>query len=403
MRDLHNYNYITQSDYKLVAGPDWPSFEQFLLHQNVPDFVYDEIESMLAKQVAFNPKSFCIMPFYNWEYPLNTPCCLMSPGHDLTQVRNKMLLDERPDSCAKCWKLEDQGIKSDRILKNESLAFYLDLDLQTLFDDCVQGRYDQIQYKIDTSNVCNSTCITCNSYSSSAWADLERKNNVVPKKYWVKKPADVDNQINYATAKLMLFRGGEPLLSGTNFYILEQLIKYNNTDCFIGFCTNGSIMLNDYQKKLISQFKKVNFCFSIDGVDKVFEYLRYPLKWNDILKNIDYCKNNNIEVSVSYTVSNLNVLYYDQTINWFEQNQIVWLTNLVYEPLHFRAETLPRNIKNYIIQKNPNLNTTSLLGVHSESCDLNFEKFKIEITKQDQWKKINMQDYLPELHNLLSG
>ena len=162
-------------------------------------------------------------------------------------------------------------------------------------------------------------------------------------------------------------------------------------------------MLNDYQKKLISQFKKVNFCCSIDGVDKVFEYLRYPLKWNDILKNIDYCKNNNIEVSVSYTVSNLNVLYYDQTINWFEQNQIVWLTNLVYEPLHFRAETLPRNIKNYIIQKNPNLNTTSLLGVHSESCDLNFEKFKIEITKQDQWKKINMQDYLPELHNLLSG
>ena len=78
----------------------------------------------------------------------------------------------------------------------------------------------------------------------------------------------------------------------------------------MSFVTNGSFSLNARQKEILAKFKNLNFCFSIDGVGPVFEYLRWPLKWVDIENNISWCQANNVEFSVSYTLSNINLLYH---------------------------------------------------------------------------------------------
>ena len=44
-----------------------------------------------------------------------------------------------------------------------------------------------------------------------------------------------------------------------NFYILEKLIEYNNTNCFIIFTTNGSVDLDQNKKDLLKKFKNVSF------------------------------------------------------------------------------------------------------------------------------------------------
>lgn len=402
-RDIAKYQSIVKRDYEIVAGPDWPSYAQFQTHKNIPSFVYDEIDTMLPGKETFDNPAFCVLPFYGFEIPTKTPCCLLPPNYNIEQIQTEMLQGIRPNACNSCWRLEDAGIKSDRLLKNETLDFYFNRDLKKLFDDCVNNKNIINHYKIDTSNICNSTCITCQSQFSSAWAQLERKNKVVPADYWKITPDEVDELIDYKTAQSIGFRGGEPFLSDTNFYILEQLLKHNNDQCFINFTTNGSSEISSYQKDILSKFKNVNFCFSIDGVDKIFEYLRYPLKWETLENNIRYCRENNIIIGASYTISNLNILYHEQTVNWFNQNQIPFLRILVEQPRYFRPSALSQNIKNQIINNTNNLEIQAIFNTHTEQDDNDFEQFKIEIAKQDQWKGIQMKDYLPKFAQLLNG
>ena len=346
-----------------------------------------------------NNKAFCVLPFYGIEYPTNTPCCLLPFNTDLDQVKKDMLAGIRPAACQKCWNLEDAGIKSDRLIKNETLDFYLDRDVNFLLEDCKQGKNSVLQYKIETSKVCNGTCITCGSGSSSAWAQLERNNKNTPKKTWHIESVEAELYVDYKSAKSIGFFGGEPFLSTTNFLILEKLIEAKNTDCHVSFVTNGSFEMTEYQKDLISKFKNINLCFSIDGVGPVFEYLRYPLKWKDLEKNILYCKQHNIMISVSYTISNLNIFYHDQTIEWFNKNELRFIINPVYNPVYFKSSSLPESIKNVILQKN-SADINPFL-THCDNDDTNYILFKRKIAEQNLWKKIKMKDYIPEFAKLI--
>lgn len=391
-RDTAKYHFITQQDYESAAGPNWPSFKDFQQHRDIADSVYDEVDARLRPAKSFDHPSFCVLPFYGHDYPARSPCCLMKAPIDLPTVRKDMLQGRRPDACKICWDLEDAGIKSDRQLKNETLDYYMDKNIQDLFDDCAQGNYRVTHYKIDTSNTCNSTCVTCGSHSSSSWAQLERKNQVTPSPAWHNLSAEqADQMIDYSTAAAVSFRGGEPLLSETNFYILEQLIRANNTKCFVSFQTNGSIRPTGAQEKILLSFKNLNFSFSIDGIGPVFEYVRFPLKWNSILETLSWCQQHHIHVSVSYTVSNLNVLYHKQTTEWFEKNNLRYHVNPVYRPAWFSPNVLPPHIKSKI----------DFEFLNSDSDQTNWQIFLDKIAEQDRWKGIHMRDYLPELADLL--
>lgn len=391
LKNIDKYNFVTQRDYDTIAGKDWPAFVDFQQHLAVPAFVYDEIDQRLAVSVPFDHPSFCVLPFYGREYPQDLSCCLLPIKHDLTKIKTDMLNGTRPEECAKCWNLEDRGIRSDRQLKNETIDFYFDKNIKDLFEDCKEGKYSVSHYKIDTSNTCNATCVTCGSAASSAWSRLLRKNKQSYQRNWQILPNKIDQKIDYKTAKLINFRGGEPLLSKTNFYMLEQLIKVGNTNCFISFQTNGSITPTPDQAIILSHFKNLNFSFSIDGIRSVFEYLRYPLKWADLEKNIAWCQQRNIMVSANYTISNLNVFYHQQTLAWFSENNIVYQISPVYEPSWFRPGALPRSVKDQIVFN---------FIEHNED-EKNYVIFREEIAKQDSWKGTCLKNYLPELANLL--
>jgi sulfatase maturation enzyme AslB (radical SAM superfamily) len=370
------------------------------MHIDVPDFVYAELDDMIRSELGFSHPSFCVLPFYAIEYPAKTPCCLLVGNNSLAEIKSQMLEGHRPNSCSKCWNLEDAGLKSDRQIKNETLDLFTNIDLEQLIEDCRQGKNKTIHYKIDTSNTCNSACMTCDGRASSTWNKLLKKNNLSTYKDWKILPDQTTDWIDYAHAKSILFRGGEPFLSDTNFYALEQLIEHGNTDCFVSFVTNGSFSLSRRQKELLSKFSNLNFCFSIDGIGPVFEYVRWPLKWDDIENNIAWCQANNIDVSVSYTLSNINLYYHTQTTQWFRDQKINYLTNPVYSPAHFRPESLSAEIKQQLRQQH-NSDAISQWLAHSPNDDRLFEKFQVEIAKQDSMKNISMRDYLPELAALL--
>jgi hypothetical protein len=398
---INEFDHVTAQDYQTVAGPDWPSYQQFQTGQDIPLFVLEEIRRMLRPKQGFQTNTFCVLPFYGWEIPKNTACCLLPSDADLPSIRSAMLNDRRAPECHKCWTLEDQNIVSDRQLKNAALDHYSNVDLEYLIKQAHDGQAEIVHYKLDTSNTCNSACVTCDDQWSSTWAQLNRKNNRPARRAWRIIPESSQLKINWSKARSMGFRGGEPLLSATNFWVVEQLLDHNNTDCFLTFTTNGSIKLTDYQIDLLKNFKSVDFCYSIDGIGPVFEYLRWPLRWQQIKENIDITRSLGFMASVSYTVSNLNVLYHDQTTQWFRDQNLNYICNPVYTPDYFAPSILPINAKQAIHQANKCQDIIDLLNLDQDPGTM-YEKFWSEIKQQDRVKKINIEHYLPDLVELLA-
>lgn len=398
---MHSNIKLSEQDYTNLAGKDWPRYENYINNNNVPEFVNNEINSYLEGKNSARNDAFCVLPFYAIEYPALVQCCLMEPlnnNDELDQIKKQMLSGVKSNKCSACWQLENNGLVSDRILKNDLLNFILDKNISVLEADCKQNNNSILHYKIDTNNVCNATCVTCSGESSNSWIKLEAKNNVFKNKQWNIRSSSID--IDYKNARVVNFRGGEPLLSSTNFEILENLLLNNNLDCFISFTTNGSIKLSNKQWSIISKFKKVNFCYSIDGIGPVFEYLRFPIKWQNLLDNLAQTRQHqNCDVGVSYTLSNLNILYHTQTINWFKKHNLPYLINPVKNPNYFSPSNLPLSIKEAIADEN----SKSFLKTNENFDKLLFSKFIDEICKQDKWKNINMENYLPELSTLLAN
>ena len=338
---------------------------------------------------------FCVLPFYSIEIGHNNPkniyCCRLPVGTDINAVQQSMIDQQRSPACNTCWKLEDQGLTSERQLHNNTFDFYLDRDLEKIQQDAVAQRNTPQIIKLATSNLCNGTCVTCNSYCSSAWAALENK-----KINYNKISAAEIEKIDWADIKQLSFVGGEPLLEKLNFEILDRLVKSNNTSCFISIVTNGSCALTPNQIQLLSKFPNLNICLSIDGVGSRFEYMRYPLDWGLLCENLQRFKKLTSNISVSAMVSNLNIFYYSEMIDFFVEQDINYLCKQIEHPGYFAPGNLPNKFKQQVLDNNPRYHdqVNSFLNMGSYDHSL-FLRCCNEIRRQDELKNICISDYLP--------
>ena len=333
---------------------------------------------------------FCVLPFFGYEYTpsgFTTPCCLLPKDTNIKQLQTEMLSRQRPVACQKCWKLEDQGLPSNRQIKNSTFDLYKNRDLNYIEDDCREGKFNSQIIQLYTSNLCNSTCITCGPQASTAWATLKKI-----KTFEIIDQTILDSLV-YEDLVILTFVGGEPFYENRNFEILQKLIDVGNTDCYISFVTNGSTNISDKQINILKQFKNLDICLSIDGIGPVFEYLRYPLKWDKLLENIKLYRGLGIYLSVSYTISNLNVLYHEETVAWFDSENLVYNYNPINDPDYFAPAVLPQSVKDQYPQL-----SAFFTGTSNEDL---LEKFYAEIAAQDQLKKIKLENYLPKVYNLL--
>lgn len=340
--------------------------------------------------------TFCVLPWYSKEISQTiTPCCLLGPGYDLEQIKNDLLSGIQSPSCDRCWKIEASGQQSRRQQENAFLDYKLNRDLSKIQQDCEQGLATTILYQITTSNLCNQACVTCNSMFSSKWAEVERKMGLTPKKLFLIDTEHLD--IDYKNAQRIELLGGEPLFDPNTVEIFNQLLKHNNTNCMVSLVTNGSIELSPLLKDLCSQFTNLNICVSIDGIESVFEYMRWPTNWHTVIENLaqykQVCKN----LSVSYTISSVNALYYDQTVAWFEAQQLPYNHNMVYTPSWLSLATAPVQLKQRLIANNNFVSKFSQINSQEQTLDQYWHKLQ----QQDSAKKISLDKYLPELARVI--
>lgn len=345
---------------------------------------------------------FCVLPFYAFEVGTltdsNIYCCRLRPNTKIENVRTNILNQVRSHECESCWKLEDAGFDSERQVHNRTFDWLLDTDLEIIEKQVRQGNYSTQIVKLATSNLCNGQCVICSPEASSAWSTLKPNSKIyqlIPKKLLI----DIDwNNVVY-----LMFLGGEPLLEKKNFEILQKLIDLGNTKCLISFTTNGSVELTQDQKNILAQFKNLNFCLSIDGINKNFEYLRFPLKWDTLMSNLSFFREISKNISVSYTLTNIGIYYYSETVNFFKENNLPYTCKPVQQPDYFAPSNLPNAIKNLILSRNQEYETELEFLLNQELFDISkFNLFLTELLQQDNLKKISIKDYVPEVYEILS-
>lgn len=239
----------------------------------------------------------------------------------LAELKQKLDSGERVSGCDFCWKQEDKGAKSMRQKRN---AYY-------------EGKPNKgIEHIMITfGNQCNTACRICNVSRSSliekqykAMTDSVNDPNLyklMTKKHaWTKTKTWYRNIVNDIvdrsdTIRKLEISGGEPFINVHFDRMIDALIASGKQLPGLNITTNGSFTEKQIQK--LEAFDHLHINYSIDGSGKEFyEYLRWPLKWNDTLEKIDILKKYPwITCEFAIVPHNLNILNLADSIEFFKE------------------------------------------------------------------------------------
>jgi len=217
----------------------------------------------------------------------------------LVKIRKEFEQGNKPKHCEQCWRLEEHGGESRRLVYRDMYQDVVDpIGLVTL--------------DYHTLPICNAKCVICGPKYSSTWATETGAWEI---KDIVKNNNDHLKDIDLSGIKHVYFNGGEPLLTDEHVNILKQIkgadIIYN---------TNGSCFPDEDVLDLWRQQQSVTVFFSIDAIGENFNSIREKLDWEQVSKNIlKFNASEFVKIGCSYTIGGHNVYDLEPTIEWFSK------------------------------------------------------------------------------------
>lgn len=297
----------------------------------------------------------------------------MQDSEWLQIVKSQMHVGQWPMECQRCQTTENSehphsirlaSIDRDRILSK------------------VRSDYIILGGVLD--NICNSACQSCNSSLSTKIGALETKD------YFRLDNSVLFNSIPQDKIVELDLNGGEPTASPKYQQILENLPENVKV---IRVNTNGGRLLPNI-KNILERKIQVIITLSLDGVGKVHDYVRWPIKWKKYTETVEQYiqlrnEYKNLKLEAWTTVHALNVENFDQIQQYTNTHNIdhSWALLVLPDPLNpvysnkfttSAAETINNNeLKNKIaVGKN------------------NQQKLDNYIQQQDQLRNISIKDYL---------
>jgi len=238
----------------------------------------------------------------------------------LKEFKSRLNSGERVSGCDFCWRQEDNGAKSMRQKRN---AYY---------EDKTDNGIEHIM--ITFGNQCNTACRICNASRSSLIEKQykEMKDTVedpnllklVSKQHdWSKSKTWYRNIINDIVDRADNIRkleitGGEPFINVHFDRMIDALLESGKKLPGLNITTNGSF--TDEQIQKLKPFDHLHINYSIDGSGKEFyEYLRWPLKWEDTIEKINILKKYDwLTCEFAIVPHNLNLMNLCDSIIWFK-------------------------------------------------------------------------------------
>jgi len=253
-----------------------------------------------------------------------------------------MQAGERPQGCEYCWKVEDinRDNISDRVYKT---VIYSDEDLDYAYNLDSNADVDLQTLEIAFDRTCNFACSYCNPAFSSTWANDIKRNGPYTdlvsdgRGHFTHDHAGSQlytiNETNpyaeaffkwwetdlHRTLRELRLTGGEPLMSGETFRLLEWF-KTNDTD--MRFAINSNLgakdELIDRMITATRNIKHFHLYTSNEATGAQAEYIRDGLVWDTWTQNVEkVLTHGNIEgFHMMCTVSALSLDSLDLFLNY---------------------------------------------------------------------------------------
>ena len=282
----------------------------------------------------------------------------------LDNARIAMSHDSWPAECIRCEEIESVGNNS---VRQQSL------DRHAPLLDC---RSDYLVLGGVLDNVCNSACQTCNSELSTKIGSLHSKE------YIKINNSELIDTLPVERIVQMDINGGEPSASPNYLKLLENLppnVKYLRIN------TNGSRLIT-VLPNLINRGIKVTVTVSLDGIAQIHDYVRWPIKWQDVEKNISAYQDMGLyELNTWTTVSALNIGDLKNIFTYVQKHKLDHSWALLEQPSILS------------VKHNNHLTTTADVPEELKHIVASGEDNTVELqwwtAEQDQLRGINRWDY----------
>jgi molybdenum cofactor biosynthesis enzyme MoaA len=376
--------------------------------------------------MSINKKTFCVAPWYGIFLDSDkrlSPCCKFKGGlhhykdiknyfhsDELNRVRKDLLNGVKNESCAKCWKDEELGGDSLRLISNRTIV----KETNTRLMDQIEkpSLNNLVSFDLTLGNLCNLKCVMCNpSRSSQLLAEVNSNTNLrslYNEKYQQKNydwPKDIDF-IKWCDRYLpqaihISFTGGEPFIIPWIHSVVDRIPDEQKKRCVLHFTTN----LTSINYKLFdcfSKFKQVWISISVEGIHDTYEYLRYGHLWNNLSQNIQKVQQMQIEnliLKINYVVQAPSYHSVIDMTNYFDERMLPIHPILLTSPKHFSIRALTENCKKSFLEQTSNYAgyNKKFIDFVRSSTELNLKQDKVLAKKLsrhlEQFDKVRKNDH----------
>lgn len=375
-------------------------------------------------------KTFCIAPWHDTHIVTDggfKGCCVMSSGpksgrffkdsnpvtisegldaginsDTAKSIRKAMLKGKWHPECKRCMDEEASGMKSMRKFYEERWNKRFTYEDAVKITDEKTGELPKehvpFYYDIQLGNLCNLKCRICNPQVSSSWIPDYQKMMKLPNKFIVplsdnKRSIEVEhikgkqykltpdpfewansdefwNQMSERKSKIehLYLIGGEPMMIHRHFKFLKECVESGDSKHMVLQYDTNLTNLPPKVMEYWAEFKELWIGFSIDGMGKELEYMRNPVKWDHILRNINKVEkfakeSNNVKLTDSVTVSIYNILHILDYIEWkvkagkydfdylWQKHSSHFGVHPLHSPHYLNAKTMPESAKKYVTKR----------------------------------------------------
>jgi len=370
-----------------------------------------------------NPKTFCVNPWVTLHTKFTqgySPCCWFNGTVDsnsiqqyvhsdrLTKIKQNLLDGNAISECSACWNQEARGYTSKRQRDNQTYKQIF----QALYKDTHKPAERFVEHYVRLGNHCNLRCTSCNDTLSSGWISENKKFNIATKSVDILSDShEIWSHMRdqAATIGAIEFIGGEPFMMCQDAQ--RELFKFlvdtgHASHIRIKYNTNGTRLPTE-QLEYWNQFKAVEINVSADGIGEKFEYLRYPAKWPDIEKNIDFYKNlqltkvPQLELTIMHTISVMNIGYIKEMLDYCDQHQLKIFINMLESPDVLNMFSVAPEVKSWILSRiqavdHPVIETMSKNLQHGNNSVTGTDILNF-LAPLDQRRNLNVEETFPEL------
>lgn len=190
------------------------------------------------------------------------------------------------------WPAECNRCKQTEVTDNTSIR------LNSIEFDKKQTKDDYLIVGGVLDNICNSGCLTCDENHSTKIGSLKSRTFPIvdnTNRFW---------QLSMERIVHLDINGGEPSASKNYKEVLKNLPPNVQS---VRINTNCSIVINEIDD-LLERGVSVTVTVSLDGIEEVHDFVRWPIKWDKFYENLMFYKSKDqIDLNTWTTVSALNI------------------------------------------------------------------------------------------------